>query len=94
MEKRLENIERKIDSVIEVNNQQNVTLAKLEQILEVNTDILDEHQKRTTLSEERLHTFEIKFERHIASLKGAAWVIGCIFALAKSAPFIIEYFTR
>lgn len=94
MEEKFEKIEKKLDSLTETNTNQSIVLAKLEEILSVNTKSLIKHEKRTTISEERLHTFELKFEKHLSFIKGGFWVITGIFTLIKLIPIIAELYNK
>lgn len=76
-------IEKKIDDLKEENSEQNVVLGRMEVLFEKNTEILEEHQRRSLASEKRLDIVEETVERtdkkiasHLAFLKGVVWVFG------------------
>lgn len=93
----LQRIEVKVDKVIEVNNRQDVHLAKLSTIAEQNKVILDEHMARTAanerhikMTEERTFKLETKLEKHLSFLTGVikvfsvlVTVVGVLGGLAK-----------
>ena len=60
MEHHFKRIDDKIDQLKETNGKQDVILARLELILERNTDSLEQHMKRTEKNEERIELIENK----------------------------------
>lgn len=89
-DKRLERLEEKVDKLTEYYHNQNTTLERLTVVLEKNTDSLITHEKRTTLAEDKLDKFEMKFEKHLSFLQGTIWVIGGIGGLLAIAFKVIE----
>lgn len=57
MEKRLDKLEEKLDTIIEKLQDQNLTLAR-------NTDSLVIHEKRTDLAEQKLNVLELEYKAH------------------------------
>lgn len=80
-DKRLDRIESKVDRLEEINSNQNVTLAKMEEILSVNTESLREHMKRTQLNEQRIMIVEQQNLKNQSFLKGSIWVITAFWAI-------------
>lgn len=70
-----------------------VTLAEHGQILSDNTRILDEHQKRTKISEDRLLQMETAFTSHISFLKGAIWIGSGLVTVAGVVATYIRFFS-
>lgn len=58
MEKRIDRLEEKLDTVIEKLHEQNVILAR-------NTESLIVHEKRTDLAEQKLELFQNEYERRL-----------------------------
>ena len=80
-DRRLDRIESKVDKLEEINAAQNVTLAKMEEILTVNTESLKEHMKRTQLNEDRIMLVEQQNLKNQSFLKGSIWAITAIWGL-------------
>lgn len=72
-------LELKVDKVIEVNNRQDVHLAKLSTIAEQNKEILDEHMARTAANEQRIELVERSIDKHLSFIQGAIKIAGLIF---------------
>lgn len=84
-DKRLDSLERKVDILIETTHKQDIQLERLTNIMDKNTDSLIHHEKRTTISEERLHKFEDTFGNHLNFVKGAIWAGAGICSLVVTA---------
>lgn len=80
-DRRLDRIETKVDRLEEINSAQNVTLAKMEEILTVNTESLKEHMKRTQFNEDRILIVEQQNLKNQSFLKGSIWAITAIWGL-------------
>jgi hypothetical protein len=80
-DRRLDRIETKVDRLEEINSSQNVTLAKMEEILTVNTESLKEHMKRTQFNEDRILIVEQQNLKNQSFLKGSIWAITAIWGL-------------
>jgi hypothetical protein len=81
-------VENKLDLIKEENNKQNIMLGKMEVLFEKNTEILEEHQRRSLASENRLDIVEQAVEQtekkivsHLSFIKGAIWVLGGLASL-------------
>ena len=70
-----------------------VLLAEHKVILSENTRILDEHQKRTRVSEDRLEKMENLFHGHLQFLKGAFWVLSGLTTIAGLIAAYIKFFS-
>lgn len=72
MEHHFKRIDEKIDQIKDTNNKQDIILARLELILERNTDSLEEHMKRTEKNEERIELIENRLLKQ-ASVVSFLW---------------------
>lgn len=82
---RIDKLEDKVDKLVELSHKQDIQLERLTGILEKNTESLIVHEKRTTVSEQRLEEFEDIFARHLKVVeknfnfaKGAFWAVSFI----------------
>ena len=92
-------IEKKLDLLTTENSKQNITLGKMEVLFEKNTEILQEHQRRSLASERRLDVVEKTVEHtdkkiasHLAFLRGAIWFVGIISTVAGISLTINKLF--
>lgn len=92
---RIDKLENKVDRLVELSHKQDIQLERLTGILEKNTESLIVHEKRTTVSEQRLEEFEDIFTKHLMVVeknftfaKGAFWavslVVTTVFTLIKT----------
>ena len=86
---RIDKLEDKVDKLVELSHKQDIQLERLTGILEKNTESLITHEKRTTISEQRLEEFENVFIKHLMLVeknftfaKGAFWSVSLIVTLS------------
>lgn len=94
IEERLERMEDKVDDLVELNHAHDLSLQRIATTLEKNTESLIIHERRTTLSEDRLEKFELKFEKHLSFLQGALWIIGGFATLTVIVFKVIDHLQK
>lgn len=99
LKRSLNKIEVKIDKLTDQNGEQNVKLGKMEVMFEKQQTILDEHQRRSIASENRINLIEKHqsnidktFEKHLSFVKGSIWVVGALGATLSIIAAVVSYF--
>ena len=91
MKTKFDQLDQKLDQVIDVNNQQNIHLEKLSGIAEQNRVVLDSHMKRTEINEARIILVENSLTTHLGFIKGAVWILGSIGTLIGLTIAVLNY---
>ena len=94
---KLDKLETKVDNLFDINSKQNVILAKMEVMFEKQQETLEEHQRRSLASENRLELMEskqikmdTKFEKHLSYLNGAMGLIGLVSVIAGIVGVLVK----
>lgn len=84
LEKSIKNQDVRFDKLIQLQQEQSQTLVELKIILQSNTHVLEEHQRRSVASESRLDRLEKSEQKHYGFIKGSIWIISITWAVIIS----------
>ena len=88
------NVDTKLDKIVELNSNQDISLAKLTSIAATNSKILEEHQKVSSGNSTRLKYLEdenIKYRNYIKGcINGIKWIVRIVIGAVGFISLILN----
>ena len=102
IEKTLERLETKFDKKLEADTERDITLAKLTQIAEINSESLQTHIKRTDLLETKIDLVKAEIHKdiepiknHVTQLKGFGkglkWMLVGVGLIGSIVTLVVKF---
>ena len=85
----MEELKKKINEIDEKVTDQKIMLIELKSMFKHQQDVLEEHQRRSMASENRLDVVEKEVIKHLSFFKGAIWLFGGFFTFLT---IVISFF--
>jgi len=90
-------LDGKMDKIVDLSNEQNIRLTRIETIIERNADVLKEHQRRSIANEKRVETVEkslisvqCSIDSHLQFIKGSIKLFGGLLGLISISLGILK----
>jgi uncharacterized protein YjcR len=84
VEEELDHQNSKLDKMLDIQQDLATNLVEMKATLQHNTVILEEHQRRSIASENRLDRLELSEQKHHGFIRGSIWIISIFWAVALS----------
>ena len=84
VDEKLTRVYDKLDIIVEHNSKQDIGMAKITEILDINTQSLKEHMKRSDTLEKHVSLLEKSLIKHLSFVRGACWVMAGIITVATA----------